>query len=73
MAWMHIACGGCGHEADIDAFTRTAVFGELPKNTFQCPACGLAIERRMSGPGVSYGPGRYVSGPVELVVVESRL
>lgn len=71
MPWMHITCK-CGHRDDIDAFTSTPIFGELPKNTFQCPACGLAIERR-AGPGTLYGPGRFVPGPVELVVVESRL
>lgn len=66
MPWMLITCGGCGHVGDFEGFVSTPVYGELPKNTFQCPACGLAIERR-------HAPlGRY-DGPVELVVVESRL
>lgn len=73
MPWMLMTCGWCGHRADLDEFTRTPVGGDLPKNTFQCPACGRAFERRVSGPGVRYESGLYVPGPVELVPVPSRL
>jgi hypothetical protein len=73
MPWMLITCGSCGQSADIDAFTRTPVGGELPKNTFQCPACGCAFERRVKGPGTRYESGLYVPGPMEVVRVETRL
>jgi hypothetical protein len=73
MPWMMMTCGGCGHQDDIDEFCRTPISGELPRHVYQCPRCGLAIERRVSGPGTRYESGLYVPGPVELVRVEARL
>ncbi|MCP3177284.1 hypothetical protein MJO47_09255 [Desulfuromonas sp. KJ2020] len=73
MTWMNITCGKCGHQADIDEFTHTPISGPLPKNTFQCPTCMAAIERRTVGPGKLYESGLYVPGPVKLVAVDSRL
>jgi hypothetical protein len=73
MPWMNITCGRCFHEGDLDTFTATPIYGDLPPNTVQCPACGIAIEKRVSGPGQRYESGLYVHGPVELVVVESRM
>lgn len=73
MPWMLMTCGKCGHKADIDEFCSTPVYGELPKGVFQCPACGIAIRRRISGPGTLYPSGHYVPGPVELVEVSPRL
>lgn len=73
MPWMNITCGFCRHEADIDAFTRTAVFGELPANVYQCPSCRRAIRRAVTGPGTRYDNGHYVPGPVALVDEPSRL
>ncbi|GEM_PF-2263814 len=45
-----LICGSCGHQADLDRFTRTPVYGEPPKNVYQCPACAKAIERRSAAP-----------------------
>ena len=42
-----ITCGACGHIDSLDVFCRTPIFGDLPKNHYQCPACHLATERRM--------------------------
>ena len=72
MTWMNISCAKCGHVADIDLFTRTPISGELPDNTYQCPACQYAIERR-AAPGTRYDSGLYVPGPVRLVPVDARL
>ena len=46
MPWMNITCGKCGHTADLDQWSQTVITGELPLNTYQCPACGYAFERR---------------------------
>jgi hypothetical protein len=72
MPWMNMTCGKCGHEADIDEFTRTPIAGELPRNVFQCPKCRHAIERRHGQPTV-YPSGFVMPGPVMLVPVGARL
>lgn len=72
MPWMLMICGACSHQADIDLFCRTAISGELPKNTYQCPACGHAIERRF-GPARLHPSGWVEPGTVQLVPVEGRL
>lgn len=41
MSWMNVTCK-CGHQGDIDTFTRSAMGIDLPKAQFQCPACGAA-------------------------------
>lgn len=73
MSWILMTCGGCGHTADIDEFCKTPVYGDLPRGTYQCPSCGLAIERRSAGKGVRYPSGLYVPAPVELVKNSSKL
>jgi len=73
MPWMTMTCGKCRHEADIDEFCRTPVSGELPSGVYQCPACGVAVRRQSTGPGTRYESGLFVPGPVEIVVVDSRL
>lgn len=73
MSWMQITCGQCGQASDFDDFTRTPVGGALPRNTFQCPACGYAFERRSTGQGTLFPSGLYVPGPVSLVPVDGRL
>jgi len=74
MAWMNLTCK-CGHTADIDAFCRTALFGELPRGQYQCPGCGIAWRRVESehrimrhGSAATIIPGR-----VEMVAVDGRL
>ena len=69
---MNIICGKCGHEADIDDWTRTPVGGPLPSNTYQCPACRLAFER-VSGKPAVLANGFVVPGPVSLVPVAAML
>lgn len=72
MPWMNVTCGNCGHDGDIDTFTRTPVAGELPRNVFQCPVCKYAVERRHGKPTV-YPSGFVMPGPVTLVPVGARL
>lgn len=72
MPWMTITCGKCGHEADIDEWTTTPVSGKLPRNTFQCPQCKLAFERKHGKPTV-YKSGFIMPGPVSLIPVGARL
>jgi len=62
----------CGHTADLDAFTTTPVYGQLPKNTFQCPACRRAIERRMGKP-ILHPSGWVQPGDMIVVPVDGRL
>ena len=72
MTWMDISCGKCGHVADIGQFTSTPLGGNLPDNTYQCPACQYAIQRR-AAPGKHYDSGLYVPGAVRFVQVDARL
>ena len=67
-----MSCGGCGHFDDLARFTTTTVFGELPRNQFQCPACGWAVERRM-GQATVRPSGFVMPGAVALVPVGARL
>lgn len=54
----------CGHTADLDEFKRTPINGELPADTFQCPACRRAWrmvvvkESRWLEGGLYIPPGR---------------
>ena len=67
-----MSCGACGHFDDMARFTATAVFGELPRNQFQCPACGWAVERKHGTPTV-YPSGFVAPGAVTLEPVGARL
>jgi hypothetical protein len=67
-----MSCGRCGHFDDMARFTATAVFGELPRNQFQCPACGWAVERKHGAPTV-YPSGFVAPGAVTLAPVGARL
>lgn len=69
---MGMTCGRCGHFDDMARFTATAVFGELPRNQFQCPACGWAVERKHGKPTM-YPSGFVKPGAVTLEPVEARL
>jgi len=69
---MGMSCGQCGHFDDIGRFTATAIFGELPRNQFQCPACGWAIERRHGKPEVCPS-GWVMPGSVTLAPVGPRM
>lgn len=68
-----IICGACGHQADLDDFCRTAIGGELPKHTYQCPACSRAFQVRVTAPGTRYPSGLYVPAPLQVVEVDGRL
>lgn len=67
-----ITCGACGHQADYLEFTRTPLFGDLPKDTFQCPKCKTSIKRTYGTPTV-YDTGYVAPGPMSLDIVEARL
>lgn len=67
-----ITCGSCGHETDADRFCRTPMFGQLPKNTYQCPKCKTAFERRMA-PATVLESGFVMPGKISLEKVEARL
>lgn len=70
MCW--ITCGCCGHKDDYIHFTRTPVYGDLPKDTFQCPRCHVAISRRYGTP-IMYDSGFVAPGKMAIVQVEARL
>lgn len=72
MPWMKMTCGECGHTADIDKWTKTPVAGDLPRNTYQCPACKYAFERRQAKPTV-YPNGFVMPGAISLVRVAAVL
>jgi hypothetical protein len=74
MAWMHITCQ-CGHTADLDEFCQTPLFGQLPRGTYQCPACRVSWKRQESDHRIiRHGSAAtYVAGKVEIALVESRL
>lgn len=67
-----LSCGACGHFDDMARFTATSVFGELPRNQFQCPACGWSVERKHGKPTV-YPSGFVAPGEVTLEPVGARL
>ena len=46
---MDIICGNCGHSAGFEAFTSTLIGGDLPHDTYQCPACHRAWKRVPAG------------------------
>lgn len=72
MSYAMITCGHCGHQDDFDAFTRTPVFGDLPKGVIQCPNCGIATEKRHGTPALLES-GFVMPGAVSLVQIDSRL
>jgi hypothetical protein len=41
-----MTCGACGHFDDLSRFVSTPVYGDLPVNQFQCPACKHAFRRQ---------------------------
>ena len=68
---MGLTCGQCHHFDDITRFTATAVFGQLPRNQYQCPACGWAVERK-HGKATVHTSGFVVPGEISLVPVGAR-
>jgi len=69
---MTLTCEKCGIEADIDRWTNRPVSGPLPRNTYQCPGCGFAFEKK-HGPAKVFPNGFVMPGPVRLIQVEARL
>lgn len=67
-----MTCGACGHFDDLAQFTRTAVFGDLPRGHFQCPACGWSVERTQGQPMV-HRSGFVEPGAVTLMPLGARL
>lgn len=67
----------CGHRADIDAFTGTPIFGDLPNGHFQCPACHRAWTRAPAGEWrtITAPNGATIAIPerIELVPIQARL
>lgn len=65
----------CGHRADLDAFCRTPIAGELPRGMFQCPACGYAFKRVESGHTLFTvgGESLIIPGKVRLVPCQGML
>lgn len=62
----------CGHTGDFEAFTKTALTGDLPRDVFQCPKCRRAITRR-HGPPKVLASGFVLPGEVRLVEVPAFL
>jgi uncharacterized protein YlaI len=67
-----IKCGFCGHTDNIERWTQTPIYGNLPAGTYQCPHCGRAFERVPGKPRV-FSSGFTVPGKVSLVPVATRL
>lgn len=44
-----VICGACGHEDDMDLFIVDSFGHPLPYSQFQCPECGVAVERILEG------------------------
>ena len=65
-------CGFCGAVAPLDDYCRTPIYGELPRNVYQCPSCRRAVEKRY-GKATVYPSGFVMPGPVTLVEVGARL
>lgn len=61
----------CGHTDDFDAFCKTPISGDLPRNVYQCPACRRAVKKTY-GPANVYPSGFIMPGPVTMVEVEDR-
>lgn len=62
----------CGHSADLEQFTRTAVFGWLPPGEFQCPECARAW-KVVKGRVTITSWGTVLDEPNRLVATERRL
>lgn len=43
-----LICGACGHEGDMDTFTIDSFGHQLPPSQWQCPQCGIAVERKVN-------------------------
>lgn len=70
--YVNLTCGRCGHTAGLMDFTRTPVGGELPRGVYQCPQCGLALERVQGRPEVTPS-GFVLPGPVTVRRVPAKL
>ena len=72
MPWVKVTCGDCGHQADINDWTATPIYGDLPRGEYQCPSCGVAFKRSI-GPSEIIGNGHIIPGQVSLVPVAGRM
>ena len=74
MGFMQITCR-CGHQADMDEFSRTLISGDLPPGQFQCPSCGVAWQRKESGHRIirAGSEAMIIAGRVDVVLIERRL
>ena len=52
-----LKCGKCGHEDDFFEFTKTPVFGELPRGSHQCPSCKKAWKMEKVGEARTFQSG----------------
>ena len=48
MSYCMMKCG-CGYNGDMFDFTRTAIFGDLPRGEFQCPKCNSDMNLILGG------------------------
>jgi DNA-directed RNA polymerase subunit RPC12/RpoP len=63
---IQITCAHCGKPSGFTAWTTTSIFGDLPKDEFQCPKCSHAFARRRTGREWFYPQ-------IELVPIATRL
>ena len=61
-----INCGKCRTSSPLTAWQRT-LFGPLPANQFQCPACGYAFQR------TTHLTGKYWSSFITLDPIQPAL
>ena len=71
---MWITCE-CGHTDDFDKFTKTPIFGDLPKGFYQCPSCKQAWVRKEEGYRVitSGSASMVIPERVSVVRVDARM
>jgi hypothetical protein len=62
----------CGHIADLDAFCRTEIAGELPAGHYQCPSCHRAW-RIAKGKVVITPWHTVISDPNQIVLEQTQL
>ena len=70
---MYISCGSCNQTGDFGDFTRTAVGGDLPKGSYQCPFCGTAWKIESEGPPKVLDSGFVMPAPLKIVKTDGRL
>lgn len=63
----------CGHNDDIDNFTKTPMGLALPEHQYQCPKCSVSWQLRTIEPDTITEYGQCIPGRREIVEVGGML